>query len=415
MNTDTPTNTDAPMNAGAVVPPVSRSRLALGLTAAAAMGRFQLQTCVECGAVQYPPREACHRCLSVRLQWRQQPDGGELLARTTLFHSNEPYFRRRLPWSIGLIRLDCGPSVIAHLHGDTLTTAGMRVKMALRLDRAGCGVLVALPVEEVSEVTKDMQSKRILVTDAGSATGAALVHALATSGASTIWAGSADTALSFPTLDFVIPLSLDITKDASVAAAASIASEVDILINTAARRADSTSALDSARLDMELYYFGLIRLAREFGPRMRARNHGDTLPASAWVNLLSIHALTGCPSEESFAAAQAAALSLSQSLRAQMLGSGIRVVNVFAGPTEHGPDSLAEEIIAALRSGAEDAYAGDIAKHLFARWRENPKGLERELAAAAGRTHGATDPCRSEQQSSQADVMASAQRSASHC
>jgi NAD(P)-dependent dehydrogenase (short-subunit alcohol dehydrogenase family)/uncharacterized OB-fold protein len=372
------------MNSGAVLPPGSRSRAALGLTAAAAIGRFELQTCLACGAIQYPPREACHRCLSVRLQWRQQADGGELLARTTLFHSNEPYFRRRLPWSIGLIRLDCGPSVIAHLHGNAQTTAGMRMRMALRLDRAGCAVLVAFPAEEVSDVIEDVQSKKILVTDASSETGAALVHALATLGAGTIWAGSADTALSFPTLDAVFPLSLDMTSDASVAAAASIASEVDVLINTTARRVDSTSALDSARLDMELYYFGLMRLAREFGPRMRARNHSDTLPANAWVNLLSIHALTGSPSNESFAAAQAAALSLSQSLRAQMMGSGIRVVNVFAGPTEHGPGSLADEIITALGSGVEDAYAGDIAKHLFTRWRENPKGLERELAAAAG-------------------------------
>ena len=81
--------------AATLLPPAARSRVALGLTAAAALGRFELQTCLECGAVQYPPREACHRCLSVKLQWRQQPYTGELLARTILFHSNEPYFRER--------------------------------------------------------------------------------------------------------------------------------------------------------------------------------------------------------------------------------------------------------------------------------------------------------------------------------
>ncbi|MFP3339704.1 zinc ribbon domain-containing protein, partial [Micrococcus sp. SIMBA_131] len=36
-----------------------RSRAALGLTAAAAEGRFMLQVCGECGALQYPPRDAC--------------------------------------------------------------------------------------------------------------------------------------------------------------------------------------------------------------------------------------------------------------------------------------------------------------------------------------------------------------------
>ena len=66
-----------------------------------------------------------------------------------------------------------------------------------------------------------------------------------------------------------------------------------------------------------------------------------------------------------------------------MLPAGIRVVNVFAGPIEQGASALAEEIVVALRRGTEDVYAGDFAQQLFARWRANPKGLERELAAAA--------------------------------
>jgi len=60
-----------------VLPPWPRSRIALGLTAGAAEGRFVLQVCAECGAVQYPPREACHRCLSDRLPWREQDGGGQ--------------------------------------------------------------------------------------------------------------------------------------------------------------------------------------------------------------------------------------------------------------------------------------------------------------------------------------------------
>src|SRR5271155_1214932 len=51
------------------LPPAARSRVALGLTAAAARGRFELQVCLDCGAVQYPPREICRSCLSHRLAW----------------------------------------------------------------------------------------------------------------------------------------------------------------------------------------------------------------------------------------------------------------------------------------------------------------------------------------------------------
>ncbi len=50
------------------LPPGQRGRVALGMTAAAAEGRFELQQCDDCGAVQYPPREACHRCLSPRAE-----------------------------------------------------------------------------------------------------------------------------------------------------------------------------------------------------------------------------------------------------------------------------------------------------------------------------------------------------------
>ena len=80
------------------LPPAARSRVALGLTAAAALGRFELQQCRDCGTVQYPPREVCGKCLSVRLSWRAQDDQGELLAATVLHHSNDPFFRERLPW-----------------------------------------------------------------------------------------------------------------------------------------------------------------------------------------------------------------------------------------------------------------------------------------------------------------------------
>src|SRR5580698_7994473 len=94
------------------LPPGLRSRVALGLTAAAARGRLELQVCRDCGAVQYPPREACRVCLSRRLDWRAQHGGGELVSETTLRHSHELFFRERMPWRLGLVRLDCGPVVV---------------------------------------------------------------------------------------------------------------------------------------------------------------------------------------------------------------------------------------------------------------------------------------------------------------
>src|SRR5579862_7166704 len=98
------------------LPPSERSRIAQGLTAAAALGRFELQRCAECSTVQYPPRESCRRCLSVDLKWTLQSGSGQLIAETRLFHSHEPYFRQYLPLRLGLVRLDAGPTLVTHVH-----------------------------------------------------------------------------------------------------------------------------------------------------------------------------------------------------------------------------------------------------------------------------------------------------------
>jgi uncharacterized OB-fold protein len=125
------------------LPPGKRSRVSLGLTAAAALGRFELQRCQRCSAIQYPPREACHRCLSSELEWTLQPGAGQLIAQTRLHHSYEPYFRARLPWRLGLVRLDSGPTVVAHLHiGVPAPPAAVQV--TARLDQSGQAVLIAI-------------------------------------------------------------------------------------------------------------------------------------------------------------------------------------------------------------------------------------------------------------------------------
>ena len=70
----------------------------------------------------------------------------------------------------------------------------------------------------------------------------------------------------------------------------------------------------------------------------------------------------------------------------------MRVVNVFPGPIDDewnqllpppklAPDTLARSILGALREGVEDVYPGDVAQEWLARWRDNPKALERELSA----------------------------------
>jgi NAD(P)-dependent dehydrogenase (short-subunit alcohol dehydrogenase family)/uncharacterized OB-fold protein len=396
------------------LPPGQRGRVALGMTAAAAEGRFELQVCDDCGAVQYPPREACHRCLSPNLNWREQCGEGELLSQTTLAHSNDLFFRERLPWRLGLVQLDAGATLMLHLHGD-VPDAPTRVKVGARLDRAGQAVLIAFPDKEtphmaddpmLREMGCDPKFRKVLVTDGKSAVGQALVRSLAKAGADLIWVGHAEPWKKLPGLDAIAALPqvtlvpLDLTNGRSVSElAGAIAGKVDIVVNNAevhrTQGVASRRGTDVARAEMDINYFGLLRLAQEFGPALKGRANDGQSNAIAWVNLLSIFALSNFPSHGTFSASKAAAHSLTQCLRAEMRPAGIRLLNVFPGPIDDewnqlmpppkiAPAALASAIVKGLRDGIEDLYPGDVAQEWLARWRDNPKVLERELAAGSG-------------------------------
>jgi NAD(P)-dependent dehydrogenase (short-subunit alcohol dehydrogenase family) len=194
-------------------------------------------------------------------------------------------------------------------------------------------------------------------------------------------------------------MALDLTNSRSVKdAAGEIGGRVDILINTADHHRTfgiaARQGVDVARAEMDVNYFGLLRLAQEFAPAMRARGADGQSSAVAFVNLLSIFALSNFPAHGTYSASKAAALSLAQCLRAELGPAGVRVINVFPGPIDDewnqalpppkiAPERLAAEIVEALRSGAEDVFPGDIAQEWLARWRDNPKALERELSAQA--------------------------------
>jgi uncharacterized OB-fold protein len=303
-----------------LLPPSARSRTAHGLTAAAAEGRFALQVCAECNTVVYPPREACPSCLSPRLPFQDVDAGGTLLTETTVQVSPEPYFRERMPQRIGIVKLDAGPTVVAHLHGDVGTRA--RVRLELKLDRSGAPVMVALPQEDtpnmaddpvLREMSCDPKFRRVLITDGRGPLGQAMAKACVEAGASLVFVGLDNSWKPFPgegslkALKGVECVPLDLTDTNSVAElAAQIGARVDIVVNTAEHvRAGGVATghgLNDARDTMELRYFGLMRLAQSFGPILRMRGADGANSAAAFVNLLSVHALANWPAYGAFSA-----------------------------------------------------------------------------------------------------------------
>lgn len=391
------------------LPPFMRSRKALAFTTAAAEGALKLQQCGACAHIFYPAREACPKCWSMDLSWEAIPEGGELITETTLRTSINTYFRERMPWRVGTVRLDAGPSVLAHVHGDVDEYA--RVRVIARTDKSGQGVLMALPEKETPNMADDRQLRtltcdpkyrRVLITDGRTELGQATARALADAGASIIFVGIAEDWRPYPGSEELkaIPgveiMPLDITDTISVQElAGEIGGKTDILVNTAEYvRPGSTmerEGIVTARDEMEINYFGLMRLIQAFGPGMKFRGADGDNSACAWVNLLSVYALSNWSAYGTTSASQAAAYSLSQCLRAEMAGSGIKVVNVLFGPLEESwrqplpppkvtPERLAHTVVQALQEGIENVTLGPVAEDVVRRYREDPMVLERELA-----------------------------------
>jgi len=395
------------------LPPASRSRVALGLTAAAARGRFALQVCLDCGTVQYPPREICRECLSHRLVWRPQDGRGELVTETILRNAQELFFRERLPWRIGVVRLDAGVNVIAYVHASVGRAPG-RVRVEAALDRAGQAALVAVPEKgrpdladdpKLGELTCDPRGRKILVTDGKTSVGQAIVRALLAADADLVWIGEAEPWKKITGLDVLRDLPrativpLDVTDGRSVQElAGEIGGKVDVLINTADHHRTfsiaSRRGVETAQQEMDVNYFGLLRLAQAFAPVLKARAADEPANAIAWVNLLSIFALANYPPHGTYSASKAAAFSLSQALRAELRPAGVRVINLFPGPIDDewdqlemppklSPAALATAVVKAMKGSVEDVYPGDVAQDWVARHLDNPKALEREAGEGA--------------------------------
>ncbi len=125
-------------------PPAGCSRLWRHLDQAAQEGVFKLPVCTACGEVQYPPQDFCRHCLGPQVSWKQVSEEGAVLSWTILHASQEPFFKDKLPLNLGLIKLDCGPVLMAYLAA-AARAAGSRVRVSGRLDRSGRAVFFAMP------------------------------------------------------------------------------------------------------------------------------------------------------------------------------------------------------------------------------------------------------------------------------
>jgi NAD(P)-dependent dehydrogenase (short-subunit alcohol dehydrogenase family) len=232
-----------------------------------------------------------------------------------------------------------------------------------------------------------------LVTGANRGIGRAYVEALLALGAAKIYAGArhpealADLAAAHP--GRIEAISLDITDAADIAAAAAKCRDVSLLINNAGinRQAGFVAAGDlaHARAEMETNYFGPLAMCRAFAPILKANGGG------AIVNMLSILARVNLPMYGSLCASKAAGLSMTQGVRGELAGQGTLVVAVMPGacdtemeqnfpPPKLAPAEAAGAALAAVESGTEEVYPGDMAAGINQGLAADAKAIEKDFA-----------------------------------
>ena len=231
-----------------------------------------------------------------------------------------------------------------------------------------------------------------LVTGANRGIGAAFVQGLLDGGARRVYAAARDpqTLAALAQHDpRVVPLALDITDDASVRAAAQRLTDVDLVVNNAGvahgARLIAAADLSAAQREMEVNYFGLLRMCRAFAPVLAA-NGGGTL-----INVLSILSRVSSPASGSYSASKAAAFSLTQAVRAELQAQGTRVIGVLPGYVETDmterinapkiqPADVVHAALEALQTDAEEVYPGETATQIAALLLQDPKAVERQFA-----------------------------------
>ncbi|NIQ02980.1 MAG: SDR family NAD(P)-dependent oxidoreductase, partial [Nitrospinaceae bacterium] len=143
--------------------------------------------------------------------------------------------------------------------------------------------------------------------------------------------------------------------------------------------------LDPARQEMEVNYFGSLRMSRAFAPVLK-ENGG------AIINVLSVASLGNFPVLGSYSASKAALHSMTQGIRAELAAQGTRVFGVFPGPIQTDmaenfdmekspPAMIAEGTLDSVERGEEDIFIDPMAVQFRKDYFADAKAQEKELSA----------------------------------
>lgn len=213
----------------------------------------------------------------------------------------------------------------------------------------------------------------VFITGANRGLGLELAKAALKAGAKKVYGGARDP--STVTLAGVVPVKLEVTSAADIAAAVQAAGDVSIVINNAGIDIGSGVAEAKAdatlRAEMEVNVYAPLAISQAFAPVLAANGGGaivNILSALSWVNMTR---------HGTYSITKSAAWSLTNGLRVELAAQKTQVVGVHVGYMDTGmtdgiaapkvsPADVAATIIAAVDAGDEEVLADGTAQYVKA-------------------------------------------------
>ncbi|HVH33989.1 MAG TPA: SDR family oxidoreductase [Tahibacter sp.] len=218
----------------------------------------------------------------------------------------------------------------------------------------------------------DLTHSVALVTGANRGLGRAFAAALLARGAGKVYAAARDPS----TIDLpgVVPVRLDVTNAAEVAAAARSLGDVNLLINNAGiieRSSVLNGDLAALRREMETNFFGTLAVSQAFAPVLGANGGG------ALVNVLSVLSWVTVPGTAMYSASKAAAWALTNALRQELAAQNTLVTALHVGymdtdmaahvqTPKANPVDVANQVLDAVRDGREEVLADELSRQVKA-------------------------------------------------
>ncbi|KRC28069.1 SDR family oxidoreductase [Acidovorax sp. Root217] len=217
----------------------------------------------------------------------------------------------------------------------------------------------------------NLQNSVVFITGANRGLGLAFAQAALAAGARKVYAAARDPATV--TLPGVIPVQLDVTNTAQIAAAVAACPDVTLLVNNSGISRGSsflgTDAMAAARAEFETNFFGPWAVAQAFAPVLQANGGGAVL------NVLSVLSWLTIPAVATYSASKAAAWSLSNGLRNELRAQGTQVTSLHVAymdtdmtrgldAPKAAPLDVARLALQGVQAGLAEVLADDTTRHV---------------------------------------------------